>query len=73
MKRYAGGDSGIAEYESGEDFIRVKFHHGGVYLYTHDKPGWHHVERMKILATRGSGLQGYINKSVGSSYESRET
>lgn len=37
MERYAnrGGDSGIVGYEIGNDFIRVQFSDGSVYLYTY--------------------------------------
>ena len=41
MKRYRnlGGDSGIVAYEDGEDFIRVQFSDGSIYLYNYTKPG----------------------------------
>lgn len=36
MERYKNlnGDSGVATYEIGQDFIRVEFKTGAIYLYT---------------------------------------
>ena len=41
MKRYGNrhGNSGIAAYEEGPDFIRIKFMSGSVYLYTYNSDG----------------------------------
>ena len=41
MKRYGNrhGNSGIAAYEMGTDFIRLRFTSGNVYLYTYDSAG----------------------------------
>ena len=41
MKRYGNrhGNSGIAAYEMGADFIRLRFTSGNVYLYTYDSAG----------------------------------
>ncbi len=74
MEPYAdiNGDSGIAEFKAGDNFIRVKFKDGGVYLYTYSRPGRDHVERMKSLAAAGHGLNSYINRYVRKSYEARE-
>ena len=70
--RDIGGDSGVAEYENGADYIRVKFKNGSVYLYTYSRPGQNHVEHMKILAETGDGLNSYVNKYVRKTYEARE-
>lgn len=67
-----GGDSGIVAYESGPDFIRVEFGDGGVYVYTHRSAGTHHLERMKVLAAAGRGLNTYLNKHVHKKYERNE-
>ncbi len=74
MERYSDvdRDSGVIAYESGDDFIRVKFHDGGVYLYTYASAGTHHIERMKTLADRGDGLNEYINDYVKKSYARKE-
>lgn len=55
------GDSGVAEYETGGDFIRVKFKTGATYLYTYASAGSHNIERMKALAASGDGLNAFIN------------
>ena len=72
MKKYinASGNSGVLAYEIGSDWIKLKFTSGGeVYTYSHNKAGRHHVERMKILALRGSGLATYINQNVKDLYD----
>jgi len=72
MERYKnlGGDSGVSHYEIGSDYIDVKF--SGTfrtYTYSYSKAGSSHVEQMKVLAIRGSGLNSYINKYVKYSYD----
>lgn len=72
MERYrnSGGDSGVSHYEIGADYIDVKF--SGTfrtYTYSYRKAGRPHVEQMKILALRGSGLNSYINKYVKYLYD----
>lgn len=67
MEKYRDidGDSGISEYEIGEDLIKVKFFKTDkIYIYSHKKAGSCHVEKMKDLALRGNGLNKYINKNV---------
>jgi len=58
------GKSGIAEYEIGDDFIRIWFADGQGYEYNSIKPGQEHVDEMKRLAASGRGLTSYINKHV---------
>lgn len=74
MKRYRGGhgDSGVSAYECGPDWIRIRFHHGGIYRYDARHPGLEHVIEMQCLAEAGSGLNTYINRHVRSDYASRE-
>ena len=74
MERYLnlGGNSGVEAYEIGEDYIRVQFSDGSVYLYTYASAGREHIERMKELARRGQGLNGYINRYVRKAYERKE-
>jgi hypothetical protein len=65
MERYKnlGGDSGVFAFETGADFIKIKFKTSPIiYVYTNMKTGLHHVEAMKQLAERGAGLQTYINQ-----------
>ena len=63
MKRYGNlhGNSGIAAYEEGSDFIRIRFTSGSVYLYTYDSAGKDDIEEMKELAKEGEGLTRFIN------------
>ena len=72
MEKYrnAGGDSGVSAYEIGPDYIKVKF--SGTlqtYTYSYRKAGSSHVERMKLLALNGSGLNSYINRYVKHLYD----
>ena len=72
MQRYrnTGGNSGVASFEIGTDYIRVNFSGTArTYTYSYGRAGQHHVERMKSLAQRGSGLNGYINSYVRDKYD----
>jgi hypothetical protein len=70
MQRYGNKNrqSGVSAYETGGDFIRVRFVNGGVYEYNHEKPGRIHVKRMKNLAAQGRGLSTYISQRIKSRY-----
>jgi hypothetical protein len=74
MERYAnlGGDSGVVEYEIGNDFIRVQFSDGSIYLYTYASAGEDNIEQMKSLARNGRGLNTFINKNVYKRYARKE-
>lgn len=74
MTRYKdiNGDSGVSEYESGPDFIRVRFEKGGTYLWTAASAGSTHIRNMQQLAQRGDGLNAYINRYVRNSFARRE-
>jgi len=74
MERYSDidRDSGVVAYETGNDFIRVKFSTGAIYLYTNSSAGTHHIEQMKTLAAKGDGLNAYINDSASKLYECKE-
>ena len=67
------GDSGVRSYEYGTDWITVEFERGQQrhYKYTFASAGSLHVDRMKALADQGEGLNAYINKNVGKSYEQK--
>lgn len=67
-----GGDSGVAAYETGPDYIRVQFTTGAVYLYTYASCGQRNCESMKSLADDGHGLHAFINSVVGPGYARRE-
>lgn len=72
MKKYKNlrGNSSVLSYESGVDYIHVVFCKGEFrnYLYDSGVPGKFHVDRMKVLAERGSGLGSYISTTVKSRY-----
>jgi hypothetical protein len=70
--RNAHGSSGVTAYETGPDFIRVTFKHGGTYEYDYASAGQVHVERMKLLAASGQGLATFITKSVKANYARRQ-
>ena len=73
MKRYGNrhGNSGIAAYEEGPDFIRIRFTSGSVYLYTYESAYEEDIEEMKALAREGEGLTRFINE-VQPGYAKRE-
>lgn len=67
-----GGDSGVSAYEFGDDFIRVQFSDGSVYLYTDVSTGSYNIEEMKRLAQIGEGLNAFINTTVRKEYAAKE-
>lgn len=64
MERYidTNGDSGVLNYEIGDDYIVVQFKTGAVYTYTYASAGKEKIETMKVLAKSGNGLNSFINK-----------
>lgn len=74
MRRYRDvqGDSGVVAYEPGPDFIKVRFKHGGTYVYDYESTGTFQIERMKALAVSGEGLSAFISKFVKENYARRE-
>lgn len=73
MQRYANlsGNSGVVAYETGPDWIEVRFQDGWVYRYTHASAGAADVEAMKKLAVAGRGLSAYIARHARMAYASR--
>lgn len=56
-------DSNVSMYEIGSDYISIIFNSAQrIYTYTYRSAGVHHVERMKVLAKTGDGLNAYVNK-----------
>lgn len=74
MIRYKnlGGNSGVVAYEYGDDYIRVGFKDGSIYLYTYESAGSSNIEEMKRLAENGQGLSSFINKNVYKKYARKE-
>lgn len=66
-----GGNSGISSYAFENDFIKIKFKDGSVYLYTYASTGMENVEQMKKFAQKGRGLTTFINKYVRERYEAQ--
>lgn len=65
------GDSGVAAFELGDDYIHVQFKKSGkTYSYTYASAGQQAVEQMKHLALAGDGLNSFIMRNVRTSYES---
>lgn len=71
--RNLGGDSGVSGYEAGSDYIIVQFSNGASYLYNGKVTGVQNIARMKQLASRGSGLNSFINTHVKKSYAAKLT
>ena len=73
MERYANrsGGSGVHSYEIGSDYIKVKFNGTPkIYQYSYfGRAGQRHVDNMKVLARKGSGLNAYVNNHVKNLYD----
>lgn len=65
------GDSSIAQFESGNDYIIVKYKDGKHYKYTYISAGSYNVDQMKTLAQQGRGLNSFIMHNVSKRYESK--
>ena len=68
--RNFGGNSNVLAYEANEDSIHVIFKNGSCrnYLYNSVLPGLAVVEKMKVLAAQGRGLNSYISSIVKNNY-----
>jgi len=64
-------DSGISKYKIDEDKITIEFKGGSTYLYTYTSAGSTNIEKMKLLAQNGDGLNSFINKNVRTKYEKK--
>jgi hypothetical protein len=73
MERYKNlnGVSGVAAYEIGDDFIKVQFSDGSLYLYNYQSAGSNSIEQMKQLAIAGRGLNSFIGRVVKKGYASK--
>lgn len=72
MQKYAdiNNDSGVIGYEISATSITVWFDGAArPYTYSYAVAGQHHVEKMKILAQSGDGLNAYINYNVKFKYD----
>lgn len=66
------GNSGVSEYELGNDFIKVRFGNRDPYVYNHNSAGSIHVNEMKRLAAIGEGLATYISQNCRDRYAKKE-
>jgi hypothetical protein len=59
------GDSGVSRYEIRADSVAVEFIKGRkIYVYSYASAGAANVERMKLLASAGRGLNSFIMNNV---------
>lgn len=67
------GDSGVAAYDYGDDWIKVQFKDGNTYEYQAANIGQAHITNMKKLADAGDGLNSYImrNPTVRNGWSSK--
>lgn len=71
MQLYADidGDSGVHGFEIKDTSITVWFSGSQKsYTYSYQSAGQSHVDKMKLLALSGDGLNSYINKNVKSKF-----
>ena len=73
MPEYANltAKSGVRWYDESADAITVTFDDGRVYRYDASNPGLAVVDRMRVLAASGRGLNGYISRTVRDRYAAR--
>ena len=59
------GQSNVADYENGPDFITMQFTHGywKMYTYTNASAGSSVIQHMQALAEEGRGLNSYVSKN----------
>jgi len=63
-------DSGVRGYEINPTYITVWFDGASrSYTYSYRKAGQIHVEKMKVLAKNGDGLNSYIMRNVRNLYD----
>ena len=63
-------DSNVTHYEISDIYIRVKFRGTAkIYSYSYRKAGQYHVDKMKVLAKSGDGLNSYIMLNVKNLYD----
>jgi hypothetical protein len=72
MEKYLNrnNNSGVSHFEIYLDKIEVKFTNTNkIYSYSYTYAGKSHVDKMKILAERGHGLNTYIKTYVNNLYD----
>ena len=66
LEPYGSGTAGVTAVAVRDDFMIVRFKNSvrDTYVYDREKPGAEHLERMKWILRKGSGLTTYINRHV---------
>ncbi|MGA9697559.1 MULTISPECIES: hypothetical protein [Acinetobacter] len=63
-------DSNVTHFEIGSTYITVWFQGTArSYTYSYYKAGQFHIEKMKVLAKSGNGLNSYIMRNVKKLYD----
>ncbi|WP_295930069.1 hypothetical protein [uncultured Xanthomonas sp.] len=63
--------AGVVAYDSGPDWIVLRFADGATYRYDRQHPGLLQVMEMQRLAAAGRGLTTYLNQHVRDDYAAR--
>lgn len=63
-----GGNSSVWLYNIRAKSITVGFSDGSIYIYTRESVGASRLKAMKRRATKGVGLNSYINRKVPKLY-----
>lgn len=73
MIRYKNleGHSGVTDYETGKDSIRIEFNHNAIYEYMYASAGKHIIKKMKKLVNAGKGLSTYISRTVREKFKKK--
>lgn len=69
-EKYENSNSGVTAYRIEKEAIDVVFN-DVIYRYSYKSTGKAHVENMKKLACRGSGLSTYISRNIRENYENK--
>lgn len=72
MNYYAnlGGKSNVESYEIGKDYIAIKFKgKQKIFVYSYFTAGKYNVDKAKVLANNGSGLNSYIKLNMNNDFE----
>lgn len=60
--------SGVESFNDKRGSLTIEFKDGSLYEYTNNSAGSYKMRKMRQLAKRGRGLNGYINRSVKKAY-----
>lgn len=69
--RNVGGNSSVVAYDTGVDWLLIRFNDSSLYLYTTKSTSSEDIEYMRKLANDGKGLNSYVNRRIGNKYAGR--